>query len=72
MTLPVWVSKFIVDFVETGIAAVLAVTFVIPTNLDQAKQVAVIIGAALAGALVAAARRAAPDFIVWFKGKLGQ
>ena len=70
--MPTWVSKVVVDFVETGIAAVLAVTFVIPTNLDQAKEVAVVVGAALAGALVSAARRAAPDFIVWFKSKLGQ
>jgi hypothetical protein len=69
--MPLWVRKFIVDFVETGAATLLALTFAIPTTLDQSKQVALLAGAALAGALIAAARRAFPEAIVWLKEKLG-
>ena len=69
--MPLFVRKFIVDFTETGVAAAFALTFVIPATLDQGKQVALLAGAALAGALIAAARRAFPEAIVWLKAKLG-
>jgi hypothetical protein len=68
---PLWVRKFIVDFIETGAATLLALTFVVPTTLEQGKEVALLVGAAVAGALIAAARRAAPEAIVWLKEKLG-
>jgi hypothetical protein len=68
---PFWLRKALVDFIETGAATLLALTFAIPTTLDQSKQVALLAGAALAGALIAAARRAFPEAIVWLKEKLG-
>jgi len=69
--MPVFARKFIVDVVETGLAALFALTFVIPTNLEQGKEVALLVGAAVAGALISAARRAAPEFIAWLSAKLG-
>ncbi len=69
--MPIWAKKALVDFIETGIAALFALTFVIPTTLDQGKEVAILVGAALAGALVSAARRAAPEFVAWLKTRLG-
>lgn len=68
---PLFLRKFIVDFVETGIAALLTITVAFPTTTDQAKQVAAIVILAVVGAMVSALRRAAPDFIVWLKAKLG-
>ena len=70
-TWPLWLRHFITDFVETGLAALFAVTFIIPMNMDQAKEVALLLGAAVAGALVSALRRALPEFIIWLKEKLG-
>jgi predicted Co/Zn/Cd cation transporter (cation efflux family) len=69
--MPLWVRKFITDFVETGLAALFALTFVIPTTLDGGREVLLLVGAAIAGALVSAARRAIPAFIVWLNEKLG-
>lgn len=69
--MPLWVRKAIVDFIETGAATLLALTFAIPATLDQSKQVAVLCGAALAGAAIAAVRRILPEAIVWLKAKLG-
>jgi hypothetical protein len=69
--MPLFVRKFIVDFIETGLAAAFALTFVIPTTLEQGKEVALLAGAAIAGALIAAARRAAPEFLAWLNAKLG-
>ncbi len=70
-SIPLWLRKFVVDFVETGLAAVFALTIVIPGNLSDAKAQALLIGAALAGALIAAARRAIPGFLGWLNDKLG-
>jgi hypothetical protein len=69
--MPLFARKFIVDFIETGIAAAFALTFVIPTTLEQGKEVALLVGAALAGSFISAARRAAPEFLAWLKEKLG-
>ena len=69
--MPLFVRKLIVDFVETGLAALLALTFVMPNNADQAREVATLIFAAVAGALIAAVRRAAPEFILWLRERLG-
>ena len=68
---PLWARKAIVDFVETGLAALFALTFVIPQNSDQAREVAILIGAAVAGALISAVRRAIPGFLMWLNEKLG-
>jgi hypothetical protein len=69
--MPLFVRKLIVDFIETGLAALLALTFVIPTTIEQSKEVALLVGAAVAGALIAAVRRAVPEFLVWLRAKLG-
>lgn len=69
--LPLWVKKAIVDFVEGAITAVLLLNLVIPSTLGEAKAQGVMLGAAIFGALVAAIRRAAPDFIGWLRDKLG-
>lgn len=71
MTMPLWVRKFIVDSVETGLGALFALTFVIPTTLDETKAIALLVVAAVAGAVVSAARRAIPVFLVWLNEKLG-
>lgn len=70
-TLPLFLRKFIVDFVETGIAAIFALSLAFPTDIATAKQVGISIGLALLGAAVSAIRREAPDFVTWVKGKLG-
>lgn len=69
--LPLWVRSFIVDFVETGLAALLALTLIVPTNVEQGKEVALLVGAAVAGALISAVRRAVPGFLSWLNEKLG-
>lgn len=69
--MPLFVRKFIVDFVETAIGMIFAINIAFPHSLSQAQQAAVIVGTAIASALVSAARRATPDFIGWLKGVLG-
>jgi len=70
-SLPIWVKKFAIDFVETGLAALLVLTFVVPTTVEQAQEVAILVGAAVTGALIAAFRRAVPGLLVWLNEKLG-
>lgn len=69
--LPLWVRKAIVDFVETGLAAIFALTIAFPQTWDDAKGIAVVVGAAMLGALIAALRRAIPGFLLWLNEKLG-
>jgi hypothetical protein len=69
--LPLWVRKFIVDFAETGLAALLTLQLVAPASTDEVRIVATTVAAALAGALISAARRAAPDAVAWLAAKLG-
>ena len=69
--MPIWVRKFAIDFIETGLAAVLALTFVIPATLEEGKVVGLLVGSAVAGALVAAVRRAVPAFLAWLNGQMG-
>jgi len=70
-TWPLFIRKFIVDFVETAIGAVLALSIAIPTSIATLQQMVAVVGIALVGALVSAFRREAPDFIQWLKDKLG-
>ena len=70
-TLPLWIRKFVVDAIESMIEAVFLLNLVIPGDLTEAKAQMLIAGAALAGAIVPALRRAAPEFIAWLKAKLG-
>ena len=69
--MPLFIRKFIVDFVETGIAAIFALSIAFPTDVASARQMVVVVGFALVGAAVSAARRAYPPFIEWLKTKLG-
>jgi hypothetical protein len=69
--MPIFVNKFIVDFVETAIGAVLALNIFIPGDLSAAGAQASVIGTAVLVALAAAVRRAAPDFVLWFKDQMG-
>lgn len=69
--MPEFVKKAIVDFAETGLAAVFALAIVLPATVEDAKKVALAIGVALLGAAVSAARRAAPGFIAYLKSRLG-
>ncbi len=70
-SLPLFVRKFIVDFIETAIAAILLLQIVLPADVAAAQQIAVTVGLAVLGALVSALRRAMPDFISWIKTALG-
>jgi len=58
--------KFGRDAVEAAIAAVLVLNLSIPNNLDQAKAQAVIIGAAVFGAVVSVIRR---ELTPWVLGR---
>lgn len=69
-SLPLWVRKFLVDFIEGSVLAVGLLTLVIPSTLGEAKAQAVIVGAAIGGALIAAIRRAAPDVLAEIKARL--
>ena len=69
--MPLFVKKFLVDFVETAIGAVLALNIVFPNSIADAKQVAAVVGLAILAAAVSAVRRAAPSFVAWLSGKLG-
>jgi hypothetical protein len=68
---PLWLRKFVVDFVETGIALIFGLTLIFPSTSSEAQQIAVVVGGAVLSALVSAARRAIPGFIVWLNEKLG-
>lgn len=69
--MPMWLRKFLVDFIETGLAALLALTLFFPTSWEELKAQGVIVLAAVAGALISAVRRAIPGFIEWVREQLG-
>uniref|UniRef100_A0A6M3LSH1 Holin n=1 Tax=viral metagenome TaxID=1070528 RepID=A0A6M3LSH1_9ZZZZ len=70
ITWPMFIRKFIVDFVESAIAAILLISLIIPASVDEAYKTLAVIGLAVFSALVSALRRAAPEFVGWFKSKL--
>jgi uncharacterized membrane-anchored protein len=67
LTLPLWVRKFLLDTIETGLGAVLALTFVVPVTMESAQTVGILVAAAVAGAVVSAVRRAVPPMLAWLK-----
>jgi len=69
--LPLFVRKYIVDFVETGAAAVFALALVFPGSVADTKAIAIAIGVAMVGAAVSAGRRALPDIFEYLRGLLG-
>ena len=68
---PLFIRKFILDFVETALAAVFLLNLAFPTSVASANQVAITVGIAVFSALVSALRRITPDFLGWLKTKLG-
>lgn len=68
--MPLFIRKFIVDFVETALASLLLLNVAFPNNLNQTQQTLVTVGVAITGALVSAIRRTTPDFLGWLKSKL--
>jgi len=68
--LPLFVRKFILDFVETGLAAVFLLNIAFPSDVEETKKSFVIVGVAVFGALISALRRAIPDFLSWLRDKL--
>lgn len=69
--MPIFVRKFLTDFIETGVAALLALNLILPTSGADVLHIGLAIGAALAGAALAAARRAYPSFVEYVRSKLG-
>ena len=68
--IPLFIRKFILDFVETAIAALFLLNIALPNTVDQAKQVGLTVGVATFSALVSALRRTTPEFLGWLKSKL--
>lgn len=69
-SLPPFAKGFIVDFATTALAVIFGLNLVIPSTLDEAKAQAAVVGVAVIGAFINAARRASPAFIEWLKGQL--
>jgi hypothetical protein len=69
--MPLWLRNFIVDFIETGLGVLFGLVLFFPTSWEDLKGQGVIVAAAVAGALVSAARRAIPGFLAWLKEKMG-
>ena len=69
--MPEFVKKFVTDFLEGGLAALLALNVAIPSNLDEVRALGLSIAVALLHALISAARREAPDALAWFLSKIG-
>ncbi len=66
-TWPLWLRKLITDFIETGVVALLALSVALPSDRDSLVFFLGVLGAAIGGALLSAARRAIPSFILWVK-----
>lgn len=59
--LPLWVRKAIVDAIEGAVAAIAVTSWVVPDSVSAAKQQAIVFSVAIAGATIAAFRRAFLD-----------
>lgn len=70
MTLPLFARKFIVDFVETSLATVFALSIAFPATPGDLKAIGVAIFIGVVGAGVSAARRAAPGLVSWLNDLL--
>ena len=68
--LPMFVRKFIYDFVETAIAAIFLLNIAFPNSIAATEQAFITVGVATFSALVSALRRATPGFLEWLKSKL--
>lgn len=70
MSLPLFARKFIVDFIETSLATVFALTFAFPASTGDLKAIGVAIGVGIIGAGISAARRAVPGLLAWLNERL--
>lgn len=70
MEAPLWFRKLIVDFAETALGMVFALQLIFPGSLDEAQAAGAVVGSAVIAALVSAARRAIPGFVVWLSRTL--
>jgi uncharacterized membrane protein len=68
--LPLWLRKFVVDFVETALGLVFALALVVPSDAQAAEAQAVIVAGALMAAAVSSARRAIPGLLAWLMERL--
>lgn len=71
MSIPLFARKFIVDFAETGLATLFALTLAFPASVEDLKAVGVAVGIGLVGAALSAARRAVPGFLLWLSTAVG-
>lgn len=71
LNLPLWARKGAVDFITSGVAALVALEFTLPGSVSDISRVLLIVGASVLGALVSAGRRAAPAAGVWLAAKFG-
>lgn len=71
LSLPLFTRKFILDFVETAIAAVFLLNVAFPNSFSEGQQVVSTIGIAIFSSLVSALRRTTPEFLKWLGIKLG-
>ncbi len=69
--MPMFIRKFVLDFVETGFAALVALGLIIPATTDEGKVLVLAVGTAILGAFISAGRRAIPGLLAWLKDKLG-
>lgn len=69
-SLPLFVRKFILDFVETSIGAIFLLNIAFPSTISETKQMVITVGIATFSALVSALRRTTPEFFSWLKSKL--
>lgn len=70
-TLPRFLRVFLRDAVEGALTAILAVTLAMPPSVDEARAQALVIWAAVIGAVIAAGRRQVPVAIGWVLDRLG-
>lgn len=70
-SIPLWVRKAIVDAVEGAVVAIGALNLVLPQTPESARDTFLIVYVALAGAAIAAFRRAILERgLDWFRGKV--
>lgn len=70
-SLPLWIRKALVDAIEGAVVAIGALNLVLPQDPKEARDVALVMYVALAGAAVAAFRRAFVERgIDWIRGKV--
>ena len=68
--MPDFAKLFIRDALEGGLAALLALNVAAPHNLQDVKALLIVAGVALGGAVIAAARREAPDALAYILSKI--